>query len=488
MFDRERKKSSYVFEVRATDGGRYDARSEKTVVQVTIADVNDNRPVFSQYPFVTSVSAHAAPGTQLIQLEARDDDEDPTGKFFTAVGKKFRANIFSFSSPYLNDRFHLDSETGIVTVAGSLLADAGVRLPLRGRDSRGRRLFLQQTVAFPKRHLHRGCPGELTPGKEIVQVKAIPSSPSLITYSIKSGNEESALDIDPRTGIVTIRNSGHLDYEVTRQIRMLVVAHSDGRLPLHGYATLIVRLVDQNDNSPSFSQEHYVSSVWEGNNKGTFVTQVTASDDDQNGTGVIVYHIVEGNHDNAFIIDPPFSGIVKTNIVLDREIRDTYHLTIIATDDGTPQLTGTCTLRVSIVDVNDNQPVFPPHSVVSISEGAEVGTVITTITANDVDTNPALIYGFAEGGNPSSLFSIDRFSGRITLAHPLDHEKRNKYLIQIYASDSAHLARTSLTVRVTDVNDNPPIFSEQPYQVKVPELVDPGYRVITVNATDLDSE
>lgn len=60
---------------------------------------------------------------------------------------------------------------------------------------------------------------------------------------------------------------------------------------------------------------------------------------------------------------------MKTNIVLDREIRDTYHLTIIATDDGTPQLTGTCTLRISIIDMNDNQPVFPPHSVVSISEG-----------------------------------------------------------------------------------------------------------------------
>lgn len=82
-----------------------------------------------------------------------------------------------------------------------------------------------------------------------------------------------------------------------------------------------------------------------------------------------MYHIIEGNHDNAFIIDPPFSGIVKTNIVLDREIRDTYYLTIIATDDGSPQLTGTCTLRISIIDVNDNQPVFPPHSVVSISEG-----------------------------------------------------------------------------------------------------------------------
>lgn len=76
------------------------------------------------------------------------------------------------------------------------------------------------------------------------------------------------------SGIVTIRNSQHLDYEVTSQLKMLVVAHSEGRLPLYGYASLKIRLLDQNDNPPSFSQEHYVSSVWEGNNKGTFVTQV----------------------------------------------------------------------------------------------------------------------------------------------------------------------------------------------------------------------
>ena len=96
---------------------------------------------------------------------------------------------------------------------------------------------------------------------------------------------------------------------------------------------------------------------------------MSATDGDVGANANIIYHIVDGNHDNAFVIEPPFSGIVKTNIVLDREIRDFYRLTIIATDEGSPQLTGTCTLRINIVDVNDNQPTFPPHSVVSVSEG-----------------------------------------------------------------------------------------------------------------------
>lgn len=77
---------------------------------------------------------------------------------------------------------------------------------------------------------------------------------------------------------------------------------------------------------------------------------------------------MDGNPDNAFTINPPYSGIVRTNIVLDREIRDQYRLTIIATDQGNPQLTGTATLSVRVIDVNDNQPTFPEDKTISIPE------------------------------------------------------------------------------------------------------------------------
>ena len=68
----------------------------------------------------------------------------------------------------------------------------------------------------------------------------------------------------------------------------------------------------------------------------------------------------------------------------------------------------------------------------NICLGAEVGTVITTITANDVDTNPSLTYTFARGGNPSQMFTIDKFSGKITLASPLDHEATARYTIEVF--------------------------------------------------------
>lgn len=97
--------------------------------------------------------------------------------------------------------------------------------------------------------------------------------------------------------------------------------------------------------------------------------QLSASDADQGMNSRILYHIVDGNPDNAFTISPPYSGIVQTNIVLDREIREKYRLTIIATDQGNPQLTGTAALSIRVIDINDNQPTFPEHSIVSASEG-----------------------------------------------------------------------------------------------------------------------
>ena len=151
-------------------------------------------------------------------------------------------------------------------------------------------------------------------------------------------------------------------------MRLIVVARTEGTSPLYGYAQVALRLVDDNDNDPRFTQVSYATVVWEGNNKGTYVAQVSATDDDSGPNARITYHIADGNVDNAFAIGPAPSGIVKTNIVLDREIRDSYTLTVIATDEGIPQRTGTCSLRINIVDVNDNQPTFPPQSDVTISE------------------------------------------------------------------------------------------------------------------------
>ncbi|KAK7075982.1 calcium ion binding [Halocaridina rubra] len=491
-FDRE-KQSVYTFEVRATDGGHYDPRSEKTQVQITITDVNDNKPVFNLYPFTVDVPVYSQPGQQLVQVTASDKDEGVNADI-----------VFSLVNKSANNKFRINAETGIVTATSPLGLESGQifhlevvaqdrgqppqsstgLIEIRVGDSSSATTLQFQNATYAV-ELNENAPA----GSSVIQVAAFRSDGrrQRIEYSFGSGNEESIFEINKINGLITVREPRRLDYETIPQMRLIIVAFADGESPLYAYTSIWITLTDVNDNAPRFTQDSYISSVWEGNNKGAYVMQVSATDDDTGVNANIVYHIVDGNHDNAFVIDPPFSGIVKTNIVLDREIRDAYKLTIIATDEGAPQLTGTCTLRINIVDANDNQPTFPPHSIVQVSEGSEVGTVITTITANDVDTNPAITYDFATDGNPHNMFSIDKFSGKITLAVPLDHEIRAEYMLQVEASDAAHTATTSITIQVVDENDNSPVFTQQAYQVALPELSPPGTSVIRVNATDADA-
>lgn len=101
---------------------------------------------------------------------------------------------------------------------------------------------------------------------------------------------------------------------------------------------------------------------------------------------------------------------------------------------------------------------------ISLLSGTDVGTVLTAVTANDVDTNPTLTYSFTEGNDDSSAFSIDRFSGKIILTKRLDFETKKEYKLGVTASDTAHTAQTSVIIRVTDVNDNAPAFWRPAYQ------------------------
>lgn len=153
-----------------------------------------------------------------------------------------------------------------------------------------------------------------------------------------------------------------------------------------------------------------------------------------------------------------------------------------------------------------------------------MGTVLTSVTANDVDTNPAITYSFLTSSSmlnnstevdelddgATSIFSIDRFSGKVILQKHLDYEDRQEYQLKILASDTSHVAQTTLTIRVTDINDNPPIFQQPAYHSSLPGksqnylkcletifnqmflfLDDNGsndIEILTVNATDADGE
>ncbi|XP_037090674.1 protein dachsous-like, partial [Pollicipes pollicipes] len=348
-FNRERQ-STYTFEVQAMDGGQYNARATRATVTVTIEDANDHRPVLARYPFTARVPAHTRQGAELLTVTAVDEDDGANGRI-----------SYSFTNQPANGPFRIHPDTGVVKAIGSLSKESGrlFHLEVIARDGGSppqTASGLVEIYVGEQRELttlrfqndtYRGSVAENAPaGTDVVQVTAVRSDGrrQRITYSFGSGNEDDTFEINANNGLIRVRDPQRLDFELTRQLRLVVVSQAEGATPLYGYASVLVELTDQNDSAPRFTQDEYISAVWEGNNKGTFVVQ----------------------------------------------IRSSYELTIVATDQGRPAMVGSCALRISVIDVNDNRPTFPPHSVTNVSEGAQVGAVVTAVTANDVDTHPAL--------------------------------------------------------------------------------------------------
>ncbi|XP_050303550.1 protein dachsous [Anthonomus grandis grandis] len=498
-FDRERK-SEYNFMVVATDSGKYNARSTKVPVTVYVKDVNDNKPIFSSYPFNAKVSAYIQPGQNILKVTAKDVDEGTNGEI-----------VYNLMHEGNYGKFRINPNTGVLSATQSLASSNGKVIYLnvvatdKGNPPKSSTGLIELIVGdvpsssialrFQNATYDVTVPENTEQFRDVVQVTAVRTDgrKQKIFYSFGTGNEENIFTVGAESGVIQVRDPRNLDYELFRTVQLVVEAKTEGSPNLHGYCNVVIRLTDENDNAPKFTQQQYTASVWEGDRKGTFVLQVIASDADDGPNSRILYHIVDGNHDNAFKIEPAFSGIVRTNTVLDREIRDNYRLTIIATDEGNPQMTGTTRVRINVVDVNDNQPTFPPPRTVKIPENTEPGSLIASLTANDVDTFPELTYGFASNVDKDFLdyFSVDRFSGNVFLKKRLDFEVWQECRLKIIASDTAHIAETVLTVEVVDVNDNRPEFSRSSYEANMPvsdttssaSLIE----ILTVNATDADS-
>lgn len=290
-FDRERR-GSYTFEVRATDGGRYDARSEKAQIHITITDVNDNKPVFVKYPFAADVPAFTQTNQQLLQIVAEDRDEGLNGEV-----------VYSLINQPSNSKFRIHPSTGVVTATSSLTVESGrlfhlevlatdkgspslsstglieIRVGMMGEGGSSGSSDVQSQVVlrFQNSTYHVQLAENAPVGKDVIQVSAVRSDGrrQRVTYSFGSGNEDNTFEINSNNGLIRVREQKKLDFEASPRLRLIIVAQAEGPSPLYGYATVWVDLLDQNDNAPRFTQDSYTSSVWEGNNKGTFVMQVS---------------------------------------------------------------------------------------------------------------------------------------------------------------------------------------------------------------------
>ena len=217
-----------------------------------------------------------------------------------------------------------------------------------------------------------------------------------------------------------------LDRETQNRAILTVMAKNTGGIRGNDTdeAQVIISIQDGND-PPEFLQNSYEASVSEGESIGSRVLTVRAIDKDvrpQNNQ--FSYSIIGGNGGQAFKVDPQ-SGDVETAKLLDRESVPSYELIIGAIDTGSPPQTGSVTVKIELLDVNDNGPVFDPTDVLGyVSENEPAGTSIMTLSATDPDLPPngAPFSYKLIGGKQMDLVSLEKHSGLLKTTRSLDRE------------------------------------------------------------------
>ena len=290
---------------------------------------------------------------------------------------------------------------------------------------------------------------------------------------------------------------------VQREIRIQVYSRdTNGNLTVSNEAYSLINIAYINDHSPIFSRNIYNGSVLEDAPAGTEVNvTVLATDNDRYGSTNITYRL--SSEVINFVVDSVTGTITTTDIILDREVEDSITFTVLAIDNDINMRTGSATVTISVLDVNDNPPVFSPLTFtppIIIPEDMPIGITIVSVTATDLDigTNGQVMYRVSSmpsvsnsvGSGVSSVepFGLVNNNGVavLSLVQSLDRETVSEYTVTIEAMDGTFTDAVIINVNVSDVNDNAPVFTNLPATLTASEDTPAGMVLYQVTAEDSD--
>lgn len=431
LLDRE-EADIYYLTLMAQDYSATEPRASTVNLTITVLDENDNSPIFSSSKYDVYVSDKMISGHFVFGAKAVDNDIGVNSKISYYLRGQ-HANNFTINqatgvikakdlSRSNTNAFHLEIE-----------AVDGGKVPRRASTELN--VYLKNSQLFPNfvsvSETQFVLSENVEEGKLISRFTA--TSPkkgavSNVRYAIAGGNIGDALIMDKITGEVQVGNKG-LDYETAPQYEVWIEAKDSDTPPLRTVLKLIINVTDANDNPPIMNKALYNASILEEETPPQLVVKVSASDADSGENGQVTYRLVD-DHDGSFEMDAD-SGEIYTTVRLDREEIANYELTVEAVDQGTPQLSGSATVLVTVLDKNDNPPRFTRLFSVNVTENADIGSFVIRVTSSDKDIgeNANATYSFTE--NPGEKFKIDSISGNVTVIGALDREQQDEYLLKV---------------------------------------------------------
>uniref|UniRef100_A0A671U276 Si:ch211-186j3.6 n=1 Tax=Sparus aurata TaxID=8175 RepID=A0A671U276_SPAAU len=494
--DRE-ERAVWRFVVLATDEGG-EGLTGFTDVIINVWDINDNAPVFTCAPSCHGVVAeNSLVGTSVMEMTATDLDDSAVGQnavlSYRIIGSLDATNIGVGGVPTFSEMFTINPTTGTISVAMGGLDREQVEsylLVVESRDGGGMTGTGTATIQIKDmndhapRFIDHSCMARISenaePNAEVLELAAEDKDTgenSQLTFSVVAGDQEQKFYMvshkQEQRG--TLRLKKRLDYERHSEQRFnltLKVEDLDFSSLLH----CVVEVEDYNDHAPVFIP-HFLSlaPLPEDIPMGTSVAQLVASDSDSGQNREITYSLSEDSDpDGLFTIDQ--SGVLSVARPLDREGMPQHHLVVIATDHGVPPLTGSATVQLPLLDVNDNGPEFEAAYSPIVFENVagpqvvrmnQTSTILCAVDQDSPENGPPFHFTVpSEYRHSNDFYLQDNLNGTATLTalRTFDRERQKEFLIPIVMSDSGHPAKTvtsTLTVTIGDQNDHAHVAGEK---------------------------
>ncbi|XP_077433223.1 protocadherin gamma-A3-like isoform X9 [Vanacampus margaritifer] len=281
-----------------------------------------------------------------------------------------------------------------------------------------------------------------------------------------------------------------LDREKQPRLSLKLVAVDGGSQQKSGTVNIDINIQDNNDNAPVFNQTLYTAKLIENAPKGTHVLTLNATDADSGSNAQVTYSFSKSKAGTTdlFHIDK-VTGCISVVKQIDYEKYKTIEFLVEAKDQG--GLTDSTKVGIEVMDLNDNVPIINVMSFTSpVSENSPAGTTVGIINVKDLDSGEnGHVRCAIESRIPFRIKSnVINYFALMTDAD-LDREKAPEYNITVVASDagSPPLATTmTFNLKVSDVNDNAPVFPVSFYSANIAENNSPGVSVLRVSAKDPD--
>ncbi|KAK9539642.1 hypothetical protein VZT92_002145 [Zoarces viviparus] len=428
--DRE-VRSGYELQYTASDRG-VPSRTGSTLLKISVADSNDNSPIFDKSSYVISLPENAPVGTFLIDLNATDADDGTNAKI-----------IYSFSShvsPKIMETFKINPDSGRLTLIrrvdyetvssydidvqaqdmGPNSMPAHCKILVKVVDVNDNKPDISINLMSSQGNGDAAYISEASPLDTFVALVRVEDLDSGLNGEVECklhGQGYFKLQKSYENNYMILTNVS-LDREKRSEFSLTVVAEDRGTPSLSTVKHFTVHVTDENDNPPRFEKGQYEIFKSENNAPGAYLTSIMATDPDLDANGQVSYSILEnsvhGSSISTYVTIDPSNGAIYALRTLDREDVSRISFVVQAKDAGKPLLLSNATVILNILDENDNSPVIVVPQLwnftadVPASKFTEAGQLVTVVRATDRDTgvNAELICSIVSG-NEEGFFIID---------------------------------------------------------------------------------